>query len=100
VRASAVPVIDGARALAEAGQIPGGSKRNRTFVEPSVRFEDEVDEVTRMLLADAQTSGGMLIACPPDSLVTLLAAMKDGGTPIWEIGAVTDGAAGTIEVEA
>jgi selenide,water dikinase len=100
LRASAVPVLNGARELAEAGQIPGGSKRNRKFVEPSVDFEDDVDEVTRMLLADAQTSGGMLIACPQAVLVTLLAAMKDNGTPVWEIGSVTDGAAGTIRVDA
>ena len=99
VRAPAVPVLEGARELAEAGQIPGGSKRNRRYVEPSVRFAEDVDEVTRALLADAQTSGGMLIACPPEQLGSLRDELAARATPFYEVGVVTEGRAGEIAIE-
>lgn len=100
VRAPAVPILEGARELADAGQIPGGSKRNRRYVEPSTRFADEVDEVTRALLADAQTSGGLLIACPPEQLGSLRAETAARAVPHHEIGSVVEGGAGDIAIEA
>jgi selenide, water dikinase len=58
---AAVPYIDGARELAQAGYMPGGSKRNLDWVRPHTDAggiaEDEL-----LLLADAQTSGGLLVA--------------------------------------
>jgi selenide, water dikinase len=58
---AAVPYIDGARELAQAGYMPGGSKRNlewvRPHTDPGSLGEDEL-----LLLADAQTSGGLLVA--------------------------------------
>jgi selenide, water dikinase len=57
----AVPLIDGALAAVRAGHIPGGSRRNLAWVAPSARFGSLPDEVL-LLLADAQTSGGLLIA--------------------------------------
>jgi selenide,water dikinase len=100
VRAPDVPVIEGARELAAAGQIPGGSKRNRAYVEPAVRFADGVDEVSRVLLTDAQTSGGLLISCPPDQVATLRAALNERGVPSHEVGVVRAGPAGSIRVDA
>ena len=99
VRASAVPVLEGARELAAAGQVPGGSKRNRAYVEPAVRFGDDVDEVSRVLLTDAQTSGGLLIACPSERLGSLRAAMLERAVPFHEVGSVTDARAGEIAIE-
>jgi selenide,water dikinase len=100
VRASAVPVLEGARELAAAGQIPGGSKRNRAYVEPAIRFADGLDEVTRVLLTDAQTSGGLLISCPPAQVDTLRARLHEGGVPGYEVGPVEGGPAGSIRIEA
>jgi selenide,water dikinase len=57
----AVPVIDGARAAQRAGHLPGGSRRNLAWVAPHADFTGLPDEVL-LLLADAQTSGGLLIA--------------------------------------
>ncbi|HEV2685411.1 MAG TPA: selenide, water dikinase SelD [Actinomycetota bacterium] len=99
VRASAIPILDGARELAEAGQIPGGSKRNRRYAEPVVRFAEDVDEVTRALLADAQTSGGMLIACPPEQLASLRGELGARAAPFYEVGVVMEGLAGEIAIE-
>jgi selenide, water dikinase len=57
----AVPVIDGVRSAQRAGHMPGGSRRNLTWVAPEADFGDLSDEVL-LLLADAQTSGGLLVA--------------------------------------
>ena len=63
VEASAVPALEGARA-ARRGALAGGSRRNREWVEPHVRWADAVPEPVRALLCDAMTSGGLLIAVP------------------------------------
>lgn len=60
VRFSDVPVLDGAKELLEHGAWAGGSKRNLESVRSIV--ESDVDEPSLRLLADAQTSGGLLVA--------------------------------------
>jgi selenide, water dikinase len=62
---AAVPLIDGTRAAARAGHMPGGSRRNLQWVLPHTD-EGTVGEDDLLLLADAQTSGGLLVAgsCP------------------------------------
>jgi selenide,water dikinase len=57
----AVPFIEGARKAAENGHIPGGSRRNLAWVAPHADFSGLSDEEL-LLLADAQTSGGLLVA--------------------------------------
>jgi len=57
----AVPLIDGAREAARAGYVPGGTRRNLDWVAPSADFGTASEE-DLLLLADAQTSGGLLIA--------------------------------------
>jgi selenide,water dikinase len=87
VDSRAVPVLPGARALAEAGQIPGGSKRNRMFVEPNVSYDAAVEEVDRVLLCDAQTSGGLLVATArPDATLAAMAARGVDGAVVGRIG--------------
>jgi selenide,water dikinase len=56
-----VPYLEGARAAAEAGYVSGGTRRNLDWVTSHVSW-GEVDELERLLLADAQTSGGLLVA--------------------------------------
>jgi selenide,water dikinase len=58
---SKVPYLDGAREAAQAGFVSGGTRQNLAWVEPHTRF-DNISEVDRLLLADAQTSGGLLLA--------------------------------------
>ncbi len=57
--AAAVPYLDGARSSFARGFVPGGSRRNLDWVRPHLR--SEVDEDELLLLADAQTSGGLLV---------------------------------------
>ncbi|MGI8700597.1 MAG: selenide, water dikinase SelD, partial [Nocardioidaceae bacterium] len=59
LHAGSVPYVDGARAAAADGFVPGGSRRNLDWVRP--HLTSEVDEDELLLLADAQTSGGLLV---------------------------------------
>ncbi|GMU79476.1 MAG: selenide, water dikinase [Acidimicrobiia bacterium] len=79
VDASAVPVIDGVRALLDAGMVAGGTQRNHAFVAPSVDFGD-LPEPEQLLLADAQTSGGLLLAVAPDAVDALVDGLRRRGT--------------------
>jgi len=101
--AAAVPLLPRAREAAERGAIPGGSERNVAAVADAVAFADAVDGTTRLLLADAQTSGGLLIAVAPDRADALVAALGREGTLAAAqigrvIGRVVAGGAGRIAV--
>ncbi|GAA2254025.1 selenide, water dikinase SelD [Actinomadura luteofluorescens] len=61
VDAAAVPYLDGARASLRDGYVSGGTRRNLDWVAPHTDF-GAVGEDDRLLLADAQTSGGLLLA--------------------------------------
>lgn len=60
IDAAAVPVLDGVRQAAAAGHVPGGTRRNLAWVAPSL--ESALGELELLVLADAQTSGGLLVA--------------------------------------
>ena len=83
----AVPFLDGVRELATAGTVPGGSRRNRDWVAPHVDPGDR-DELDVLLLADAQTSGGLLFGAAPDRAA---AAAAELGRPAAVIGRVRGG---------
>jgi selenide,water dikinase len=61
IEAAVVPYLDGARAALAAGYVSGGTRRNLDWVRPHADL-DAVDEGEALLLADAQTSGGLLVA--------------------------------------
>ena len=84
IDAGAVPLFDGVTDLVAAGLIPGGTKRNLNFASGFTDF-GAAGEVMRILLADAQTSGGLLIACPLD---TAAAIVEELGAPAAIIGTV------------
>jgi selenide,water dikinase len=97
--ADAVPVLGFARELAAAGIAPGGSRRNLGYAEGFARFDPRLDAVERLLLADAQTSGGLLLAVPPERADRLLEELLRRGTPARAVvGEVVTGAAGSVEV--
>jgi len=99
IDAAAVPLLPKALELAERGAIPGGTKRNRETLAPHVQFDSKVPEPLRVLLFDAQTSGGLLIAVDPERANTLIAALQGEGTPTAvRIGRLSRGVAGTIAV--
>jgi selenide, water dikinase len=94
----AVPVIDGVRDLLADGMVAGGTQRNLAFVAPDVDFGGLTD-AERLLLADAQTSGGLLLAVEADHVDALVAACQEHGTPAAAvIGELTADDAGRVGV--
>lgn len=99
VFAGAVPTFEAVRSLCESGLVPGGTRRNLEYVEPVARFDASLDEVDRLILADAQTSGGLLLAVPPENESTLLAGLAAARTPACAVvGQMIEGEAGRLEV--
>ncbi len=82
IHARAVPVIQAARDLVEADPkiAPGGSRNNLRHVGAFVNFDPGIPESERLLLADAQTSGGLLISCPADRADELERLLQEAGT--------------------
>lgn len=95
-----VPVIPEAPEYARRGAISSGTRNNLRFLTEHVDWEPGVDEVQRLLLADAQTSGGLLIAVPPDRAEAMAAALAaEGCLACAPIGRLVAGAPGRIRVE-
>ena len=63
---STLPFFPSVKELAENGTVPGGTKRNLKFVKDKVNFGEHLTDVDKLLLADAQTSGGLLITLPAE----------------------------------
>lgn len=91
VRLSDIPFLGGARPCADKWTFPGGSSANRMAYQTSVRFQAGISEAEIMLLFDAQTSGGLLIAVPPGQLDAFHQGMAERDEPSWVIGEVVEG---------
>lgn len=76
----AVPVLPEAWALVKEGICPGGTKRNRQALEGKVTWAPGITEEAQLVLCDAQTSGGLLIAVPKAKSPTLIAALQAAQT--------------------
>ena len=74
-----VPLIPGARELAEAGIAPGGTQRNLASLERKVTWEGEIPGAMKVLMADAQTSGGLLISVGEEKVEKLMDALVEHG---------------------
>jgi selenide,water dikinase len=96
VEASAVPILPDVPRLAREGFVPGGTRRNLEALADFVRWPDALDETGRLILCDAQTSGGLLLSVPPERRRQLLEALHRRGAGGAVIGEVVAG--GGIEV--
>ena len=98
IRSGDVPLLPQARALAERGVAPGGTNRNLEALG-QVQWGASTTEADRLLLADPQTSGGLLLAVPPGQVERLMAELARIGTPAAAlIGEIND-SSGIILVE-
>jgi selenide,water dikinase len=94
--AGAIPLLDPrVLDLARSDVVPSGTKRNLAHVRPHTDFGD-LPEPERFVLADAQTSGGLLIAARRRPLAE--AAFRENGVPFAEIGEVVGGEPGRITI--
>ena len=99
IRYRDVPLLPGAWDLLNQGVVPGGTYRNMQQVADTVLWNEEITEEQKLMLCDAQTSGGLLISVPGSKANQLLIRLQAAGVPISAVvGKITGGAAGTIEV--
>jgi selenide,water dikinase len=98
LHAARIPLLPDVVALAEAGLVPGGTKRNLRAVAGTVQWDPGLSEPLRAVIGDAQTSGGLLVATPDGAafLQALAAAGVEGAVQIGEV--LGEDALGTIEV--
>ena len=92
LNAATLPWLPGAWEYAAQGVATGGRGRNRDHFASRVIVADGVNETTRDMLFEAETSGGLLLALAPDAAEAFLAACAAEGQPAWQVGHVTNGA--------
>jgi selenide, water dikinase len=98
LRAGAVPLLPGAADLAAAGFVSGGTKANTERMRGHAVLHDIMPAAEAVLLHDAQTSGGLLLATPIPAVRTLLDALWAQGLPARVIGDVVAGKSGHVDV--
>ena len=87
---ASVPVLPGVWDLIDQKAIPGGTRRNLEAVSPIVQWGVDITEARQLLLCDAQTSGGLLIAVPAERTPALLDALAARAVSAAVIGVCTD----------
>jgi selenide,water dikinase len=91
-----IPLVSGAQRLAQEWVFPGGAFNNEQYYGKHVRFDESIGEETRMLLFDPQTSGGLLMAVPPQNLDAMLHQANQMQQPLWVVGEVCEGEGITV----
>lgn len=94
----ALPWLPGAPGYAQKGNVTGGSKRNDAYYGAHLELERALEPWERALLTDPQTSGGLLAAVDPTAVDALLERFRVSNEPVWRIGEVVEGKAGSIRV--
>ena len=89
IDASKIPILPGIRELAREGVVPGGTQANLAFVSERATFPESMTAPDRLVLADAQTNGGMLAAVDAKAAAKILKALAAAGAPAAAIGEVT-----------
>lgn len=96
----ALPTFADALTLAREGVVPGGTKRNLETI-PQLEWDPSLDTAERLLVCDAQTSGGLLLCVAPEREAALVAALREAGTLAHAtIGTVTQGTPGALRIRA
>jgi len=93
-----IPVLPGVWDLAKRDAVPGGSRNNQRYLTEHVTWGEGIKPEEQVVLCDAQTSGGLLIAVPPRRRSRLMAALRRRGILAAEIGKLMRGTPGRITV--
>ncbi|GAC1657138.1 MAG: selenide, water dikinase SelD [Vulcanimicrobiaceae bacterium] len=90
IHAQSVPLLSGAVELATQGITPGGTRTNlQNALRAGVAFDESVPEALRLVLCDAQTSGGLLIAVPPGVAGAMLDDLRAASVVAARVGSLT-----------
>jgi selenide,water dikinase len=87
----AIPFLPGALEYGDMWIFPGGAASNEQAARPRVTFEKQLEDWQQMMLFDPETSGGLLIALPPDKAQTYVEHMRTAGESAWIVGEVEPG---------
>ena len=93
-----IPVLAGVWDLARGDAVPGGSRSNQRYLMEYVTWGEDIKPHEQVVLCDAQTSGGLLMAVPSRRKARLLASLQKRGVPAREIGKLFRGHPGRIHV--
>ncbi len=93
-----IPILPGVWDLARRDAVPGGSRNNQRYLMEYVTWGEGIKPDEQVVLCDAQTSGGLLMAVPPGRRSRLLAALQERGVLAREIGKLARGNPGRIHV--
>ena len=96
---SQIPVLEQVRELASLGLIPTGAYRNLIYLEEKLQWSSSIDETDKLILADPQTSGGLLMAVPGDKAAAVLEALEAEGVTGAQIGEIIDYEKPLIKIE-
>ncbi len=77
--AGQVPLLEGVLEYAGGGMIPGAARSNMDYIRPYVTFGNDVPEIYKAILSDAQTSGGLLFTLPREEGLLALEALRNAG---------------------
>ncbi len=81
-----IPLMDGVAEYASQSIFPGGTKKNQDAYGPGIHFDGVFSSAEKLLLFDAQTSGGLLLAIAPRNLDRFAREMERSGQPWWQVG--------------
>lgn len=96
---SAVPVLDQVPQLVAAGVVPGGTANNLAFLSDWLNWDSTLSETDRLVLCDAQTSGGLLIALPENQSQQLLLDLQSSGMKAAIVGRMKGTGNGVIHIK-
>ncbi len=85
---SQIPILEQVRELASMGLIPAGAYRNLKYLEEKLQWNSSIDETEKLILADPQTSGGLLMAVPGENAAATLEALTAAGVRGIKIGEI------------
>lgn len=85
-----IPVLEQTFPLASMGMIPAGAYRNLQYLDERLRWADGIEDVERLILADPQTSGGLLMAVPGEKAEAAVEALLAAGVAGARIGEIIE----------
>jgi cysteine desulfurase NifS/selenium donor protein len=88
ISSDSVPFLENAYSLAASGIVPGGTRNNRNYTDPFTKYTKNISATSRMLLNDAQTSGGLLISLDEKNAVIFIEMMEKKGNLVSLIGEI------------